>query len=82
MDVTLSMENICKLLSSLTDQNKKWLADHLYKEIGGSTEHCHNEALADSDLISAIENARREYREGKCVECNTHEELNAYLESL
>lgn len=82
MNVTLSMENICKLLSSLTDQNKKWLADHLYEEIGESRKCYEDDVLADDNLMSAIESARQEYREGKCVEFETHEELNAYLQSL
>ena len=33
MDVTMPLENIYNMLSSLSVGNKKWLADHLYADI-------------------------------------------------
>ena len=33
MNTTLTIENIYNMLSSLSVSNKKWLADHLYKDI-------------------------------------------------
>ena len=33
MKTTLTIENIYSMLSSLSVNNKKWLADHLYEDI-------------------------------------------------
>lgn len=33
MNVTLSLDSIYEMLSSLSVGNKKWLADHLYEDI-------------------------------------------------
>lgn len=83
MDVTFSMERICEFLSSLPDQNKKWLADRLDEEIGGRREKTSADAAdAELSLESLLETARAEYREGKCVECKTREELTDFLQSL
>lgn len=83
MDVTFSMERICEFLSSLPDQNKKWLADRLYEEIGDRREKTSADAAdAELSLESLLETARAEYREGKCVECKTREELTDFLQSL
>ena len=34
MNATVSMESILNLLQSFSDDNKKWLADKLYEQIG------------------------------------------------
>ena len=34
------------------------------------------------DLYADIEEGRKEYAAGKCVECRNHEELSSFLESL
>ncbi|MBQ0023505.1 MAG: hypothetical protein KBT29_09745 [Prevotellaceae bacterium] len=34
------------------------------------------------DLIARIDQARKEIREGKCVVCNTPDEIDAYFASL
>ena len=34
------------------------------------------------DLYADIEEGRKEYEAGKCVECRNHEELSSFLESL
>ena len=34
------------------------------------------------ELYEDIEKGRKEFTEGKCVECRNHEELSSFLESL
>ena len=53
MDAILSMENIYRMLSSLSDSNKKWLADHLYADLkaASKTNHC---ALSDEELAHRL----------------------------
>ena len=42
----------------------------------------HEESDITPELAKVIEQGRKEYQEGKCIACYTHEELSAFLESL
>ena len=46
MNVTLPLETIYDMLSSLSVGNKKWLADHLYADIRESQDARTKEQLA------------------------------------
>ena len=49
---TLSMDSILKMLSSLSINNKKWLADKLYEEVSSKEKTC--------ELDKAIEAAHNQ----------------------
>lgn len=53
MDAILSMENIYRMLSSLSDSNKKWLADHLYEDLK-ATSSMNSHALSDEELAQRL----------------------------
>lgn len=42
----------------------------------------HADFVITSELQKKIDEAREDYRQGRCVVCNTIEELHAHLESL
>lgn len=42
----------------------------------------HVEDEITPSLAKVIEQGRKEYQEGKCVECKNHEELTSFLDSL
>ena len=46
----MSMESIYRMLSSLTDSNKRWLADHLYEDLGETKRRVRKAALTDEEL--------------------------------
>ena len=50
MNKTLTIENIYRMLSSLSVNNKKWLADHLYEDISGAQVRRRRGALSDEEL--------------------------------
>jgi hypothetical protein len=64
---TLSMDSILKMLSSLSVNNKKWLADKLYEEVSSSEKSC--------ELDKAIEAAHQK----PLKKVNTVDELMADL---
>lgn len=62
---------------SLSDRNKKWLADRLIEST--------NISKSKSEQISLerrIERGRKEIREGNCTTCTTKDELKSFLDSL
>ena len=50
----MSMESIYKMLSSLTDSNKRWLADHLYEDLGESRGRVRRLSLTDEELADKL----------------------------
>ena len=48
------MESIYKMLSSLTDSNKRWLADHLYEDLGESRGRVRRLSLTDEELADKL----------------------------
>ena len=53
MDAILSMENIYRMLSSLSDSNKRWLADHLYADLEAKSA-INSRALPDEELAQRL----------------------------
>lgn len=53
MDAILSMENIYRMLSSLSDSNKRWLADHLYADLRAKSA-IKSSALSDEELAQRL----------------------------
>ena len=53
MDAILSMENIYRMLSSLSDSNKRWLADHLYADLEAKSA-INSRALSDEELAQRL----------------------------
>lgn len=53
MDAILSMENIYRMLSSLSDSNKRWLADHLYADLEAKSA-INSSALSDEELAQRL----------------------------
>lgn len=56
MKAIMSLDSIYEMLSSLTDTNKKWLADHLYKDISKNKEKTtsRSESLSDEELAARL----------------------------
>lgn len=54
METSLSLETIYKMLSSLSDSNKKWLADHLYEDVEKSQNVHRHKALSDEELEAEL----------------------------
>ena len=54
MKTTLTLENIYSMLSSLSVNNKKWLADHLYEDISGVQVRRRRGALSDEELEAEL----------------------------
>ena len=54
MKTTLTIENIYSMLSSLSVNNKKWLADHLYEDISGVQVRRRRGALSDEELEAEL----------------------------
>ncbi|MCI6082115.1 MAG: hypothetical protein MR724_11260 [Prevotella sp.] len=54
MNTSLTIENIYRMLSSLSVNNKKWLADHLYEDISGAQVRRRRGALSDEELESEL----------------------------
>ena len=54
MEATMSMESIYRMLSFLTDSNKRWLADHLYEDLGESKRRVRKAALTDEELAEKL----------------------------
>ena len=54
MEARVSMESIYKMLSSLTDSNKRWLADHLYEDLGESRGRIRRLSLTDEELADKL----------------------------
>ena len=49
------MDSIYEMLSSLTDTNKKWLADHLYQDISkNKVTTTRSEPLSDEELAARL----------------------------
>ena len=63
MDVTLPLETIYDMLSSLSVGNKKWLADHLYADIRQSQDVRSKEQLA-LDMEKSLLEAKT-FKEGQ-----------------
>ena len=63
MNVTLPLETIYDMLSSLSVGNKKWLADHLYADIRESQDARTKEQLALDMEMSLLE--AKAFKEGK-----------------
>ena len=49
MEAIMSMESIYRMLSSLTDSNKRWLADHLYEDLGETKRRVRKLTLTDEE---------------------------------
>ena len=62
MNVTMPLENIYNMLSSLSVGNKKWLADHLYADIKQSQDARSKEQLALDMEMSLLE--AKEFKDG------------------
>lgn len=54
MNTSLTIENIYKMLSSLSVNNKKWLADHLYEDISVGQARHRRGALSDEELEAEL----------------------------
>ena len=55
MKAIMSMDSIYEMLSSLTDTNKKWLADHLYQDISkNKVTTTRSEPLSDEELAARL----------------------------
>ena len=54
MKAIMSMESIYRMLSSLSDSNKRWLADHLYEDLGESKKRVRRLALTDEELAEKL----------------------------
>ena len=54
MEAIMSMESIYRMLSSLSDSNKRWLADHLYEDLGESKKRVRRLALTDEELAEKL----------------------------
>lgn len=54
MEAIMSLESIYKMLSSLTDANKKWLADHLYQDIAEGQKVCRKGIVSDEELEARL----------------------------
>lgn len=54
MNTSLTIENIYKMLSSLSVNNKKWLADHLYEDISECQARHRRGALSDEELEAEL----------------------------
>ena len=54
MNTSLTIENIYRMLSSLSVNNKKRLADHLYEDIYGAQVRRRRGALSDEELESEL----------------------------
>ena len=55
MKAIMSMDSIYEMLSSLTDTNKKWLADHLYQDISkNKVTITRSEPLSDEELAARL----------------------------
>ena len=63
MEAIMSMESIYRMLSSLTDSNKRWLADHLYADIRESQDARTKEQLALDMEMSLLE--AKAFKEGQ-----------------
>ena len=63
MNVTLPLETIYDMLSSLSVGNKKWLADHLYADIRESQDARTKEQLALDMETSLLE--AKAFKEGQ-----------------
>lgn len=65
MDVTMPLENIYNMFSSLSVGNKKWLADHLYADIKHSQDARTKEQLALDMETSLLE--AKAFKDGEKV---------------
>ena len=54
MNTSLTIENVYRMLSSLSVNNMKWLADHLYEDISGAQVRRRRGALSDEELESEL----------------------------
>ena len=54
MNTTLTIENIYNMLSSLSVSNKKWLAEHLYKDIANVQFRRRRGASSDEELEAEL----------------------------
>ena len=54
MNTTLTIDNIYEMLSSLSVSNKKWLADHLYRDVSNVQQIRHRGALSDAELSEEL----------------------------
>ena len=48
------MESIYEMLSSLSDTNKKWLADHLYQDISYTKMTAKSNMVSDKELAARL----------------------------
>ena len=48
------MESIYEMLSSLSDTNKKWLADHLYQDISDTKVTAKSNMVSDEELAARL----------------------------
>lgn len=54
METIISMESIYRMLLSLPDTNKRWLADHLYEDLGETKHRVRKSALSDEELAEKL----------------------------
>ncbi len=73
------MNNLWNYLEglSLSARNRKWLAERLTSH---DTKKADN--IITPELQAKIDQARKEYREGRCITLRTHEDIDAYFNSL
>lgn len=82
MNITLPLNSIYEMLTSLSVSNKKWLADHLYEDI--EQEESAKALKQKKELASTIETGWKEVNsaiDGKC-KLKTADELLSELDSL
>ena len=75
--------NLGRNISYLRKQ-KKWTQEQFAEEMN-VTRQTVSRWESDEitpELSAIIEKGRKDYLEGKCVECKNHEELSSFLDSL
>ena len=76
---TVAMNNLWNYIEglSLSARNRKWLAERLTNY---DTKKADN--VITPELQAKIDQARKDLREGRCVTLHTHEDIDAYFNSL
>ena len=63
MNATLPIETIYNMLASLSDSNKKWLADHLYADLEHGQDVRTKEQIASDMEVAMLE--AKAFKEGR-----------------
>ncbi|MCR5456419.1 MAG: hypothetical protein K6F33_15690 [Bacteroidales bacterium] len=70
MDVTTSLDSILNFLHSfsLTADNKKWIADHLYAEAKAEEKENRDITPTEEKFIARAMLGHQQIQEGKCID--------------